>query len=205
MDRTDRERHAGFSRRQFLAKTTALGALPLLGIPRIALSEPAPETRRIRLVHDPAICLAPQYLAEEFLRLEGFSEVQYVEDKNVWGLREVAEDRADITMWDAPGVVSMLDSGMPVVMIGGIHAGCYELFATHQIRAIRDLKGKTVAVYALGSGAHVIVASMLAYVGMNPMKDVHWVSGERAEDSLRLFTDGKADAFIAFPPHPQEL
>jgi len=25
----------------------------------------------------PAICLAPQYLAEEFLRLEGFSEVEY--------------------------------------------------------------------------------------------------------------------------------
>ena len=26
----------------------------------------------------PAICLAPQYLAEELLRLEGFSQVEYV-------------------------------------------------------------------------------------------------------------------------------
>jgi NitT/TauT family transport system substrate-binding protein len=139
------------------------------------------------------------------LRLEGFSEVEYVKDENVWGLRQVAEDRADVTMWDAPGVIPMLDAGKPVVLIGGIHAGCYELFATNQIKAIRDLKGKTVAVYSLGSGAHVIVASMLAYVGMNPTKDVRWVAGERAEDALRLFTDGKADAFIGFPPHPQEL
>jgi NitT/TauT family transport system substrate-binding protein len=195
----------GFSRRRFLANTSALSAAALLGLPRTAASEPPPETLRIRLVHDPAICLAPQYLAEDLLRLEGFSEVEYVKDENVWGLRQVAEDRADVTMWDAPGAIPMLDAGKPVVLIGGIHAGCYELFATHQIRAIRDLKGKTVAVYSLGSGAHVIVASMLAYVGMNPTKDVHWVAGERAEDALRLFMDGKADAFIGFPPHPQEL
>jgi len=139
------------------------------------------------------------------LRLEGFSEIEYVKDESVWGLRQVAEDKADVTMWDAPGAIPMLDAGKPVVLIGGIHAGCYELFATHQIQAIRDLKGKTIAVYSLGSGAHVIVASMLAYVGMNPTKDVRWVAGERAEDALRLFMDGKADAFIGFPPHPQEL
>ena len=205
MSRTDRVSHVGLSRRQFLAKTSAVGAASLLGLPRTALSEPPPETRRIRLVHDPAICLAPQYLAEDLLRLEGFSEVEYVKDENVWGLREVAEDRADVTMWDAPGALPMLDAGKPVVIIGGIHAGCYELFATHQIQAIRDLKGKTIAVYSLGSGAHVIVASMLAYVGMDPTKDVRWVAGERAEDALRLFIDGKADAFIGFPPHPQEL
>ena len=194
-----------FTRRSFLAKASAMGAASLLGLPRTAMSEPPPETRRIRLVHDPAICLAPQYLAEDLLRLEGFSEVEYVKDDNVRGLQEVAEDRADITMWDAPGAIPMLDAGKPVVVIGGIHAGCYELFATHQIQAIRDLKGKTIAVYSLGSGAHVIVASMLAYMGMNPTKDVHWVAGERAVDALHLFTDGKADAFIGFPPHPQEL
>jgi NitT/TauT family transport system substrate-binding protein len=67
----------GFGRRRFLANTSALGAASLLGLPRTAASEPPLETRRIRLVHDPAICLAPQYLAEDLLRLEGFSEVEY--------------------------------------------------------------------------------------------------------------------------------
>jgi NitT/TauT family transport system substrate-binding protein len=61
-----------------------------------------------------------------------------------------------------------------------------------------------VAVYALGQGSHILVASMLAYVGMNP-NDVNWVPGTETMDSVRLFVDGKTDAFIGFPPHPQEL
>jgi len=94
----------GVGRRRFLTNTSAWGAAALLGLPRTAASEPPPETRRIRLVHDPAICLAPQYLAEDLLRLEGFSEIEYVKDENVWGLRQIAEDRADVTMWDAAWV-----------------------------------------------------------------------------------------------------
>jgi len=92
-----------------------------------------------------------------------------------------------------------------LVLIGGIHSGCYELFAARQIKAIRDLKGKTVAVYSLGTGSHLMVASMLAYVGMNPSKDVHWVAGQGPGDAMRLFEEGKVDAFIGFPPDPQQL
>ena len=33
----------------------------------------------MRLVQDPSSCLAPQYVAEELLRDEGFTEVEYVE------------------------------------------------------------------------------------------------------------------------------
>ena len=44
-----------------------------------AAAEPPPETTKIRLVRVPAICLAPEYLAEELLRLEGFTDVEYVE------------------------------------------------------------------------------------------------------------------------------
>jgi len=67
----------GFNRRKFLANTSALGVASFLAFPRRAAGESPPETTRIRLTQDPAICLAPQYLAEELLRLEGFSEVKY--------------------------------------------------------------------------------------------------------------------------------
>jgi NitT/TauT family transport system substrate-binding protein len=40
---------------------------------------------------------------------------------------------------------------------------------------------------------------------VNPVKDVRWLAGDRAEDAMRLFAEGKADAFMGFPPHPQEL
>jgi NitT/TauT family transport system substrate-binding protein len=153
----------------------------------------------------PAICLAPQYLVEDLLRVEGFTDIEYVKLTDVSSLDDLAHDRADFNMWDAYSALPDLDAGKAIVAIAGIHAGCYQLFATGAIRTIRDLKGKTVAVYSLGSGAHVLVASMLAYVGMNPAKDVKWLSGERAEDAMRLFEAGKANAFIGFPPHPQEL
>ena len=191
------QRDDGVSRRRFLANTSALGAAAsLFGVPRIAASEPPPETRKIRVLHSPGICLVPQYLAEDLLHLEGFDEVEYVKDQYDSGFKDVAADKADVTINDAPGALPVLDAGMPVVLVGGIHAGCYELFGTRQIQGIRDLKGKTVAVYALGLGSHIIVASMLAYVGMNP-NDVHWVAG--ADNAMRLFVEGKADAFIGFP------
>jgi hypothetical protein len=38
-----------------------------------------------------------------------------------------------------------IDSGAPVLILAGIHAGCLELFANSTVQSIRDLKGKTVA------------------------------------------------------------
>ena len=53
-----------------------LGASSLVGLPAKAAAEPPLEVRKIRLVHTPAICLSPQYIAEKFLHGEGFSDVE---------------------------------------------------------------------------------------------------------------------------------
>jgi NitT/TauT family transport system substrate-binding protein len=45
---------------------------------------------------------------------------------------------------------------------------------------------------------------MVAYVGLDPRKDVNWVVHPRAE-FIRLLADGKIDAVLAIPPQPQEL
>ena len=68
-------------RREFVKGLTAvIGATGLFGYDiRLAVAEPPPETTRIRIVLDPAVCLAPQFLAEELLRLEGFSQIEYVQ------------------------------------------------------------------------------------------------------------------------------
>jgi NitT/TauT family transport system substrate-binding protein len=69
-----------FSRRKFLSEMTLVGTAGLLGLhARQGAAEPAPETPRLRLYKFPGICLAPQYIAEELLRAEGFTDVQYVE------------------------------------------------------------------------------------------------------------------------------
>ena len=63
---------------------------------------------------------------------------------------------------------------------------------------------KTVAIPELGSPQHVFLSSMMAYVGLDPGKDVNWVTHLRAE-SMRLLAEGKIDAYLGFPPDPQEL
>ncbi len=195
-----------FDRRSFLAGASALGVASVLGSSREAAAEPPPETTRIRLTQDPAICLAPQYLAEELLRLEGFSEIEYAKVPTAAaGTNVLATGAADIKILGVFDILPVLDSEQSVVVLAGIHIGCYELFGNDRVHAIRDLKGKTVAVSGLGAGDHLFVASMLAYVGVDPGKDIDWAMTKTYAESMRLFTEGTADAFLAFPPQPQEL
>ena len=147
-------------RRDFLARTSAMGAASLLGLHHLpAAAEPPPETTKIRFVHAPAICLAPQYLAEELLRLEGFTEVEYLPV----GEHELARTLSPKVERTSPcghrrDLIPHLDAGKPIVVLAGVHGGCYELFGNERVRAIRDLKGKTVAIHYLrGRGPYPAV------------------------------------------------
>jgi NitT/TauT family transport system substrate-binding protein len=195
-----------FSRRRFLGGVTLMGTAGLLGWhPRRAAAEPPPETTRIRLIKYSAICIAPQYVAEELLRSEGFTEVQYVEAGAGEGYdKALASGEAHLSLNFVARVLLRLDAGDPIVILGGVHVGCFELFGTDRVQAIRDLKGKTVAVPELGSSQHVFLASMVAYVGLDPGKDLQWVT-HPPDEAIQLFAEGKVDAYVAFPPEPQEL
>ena len=195
------------NRRDFLAHSSALAGASLLSLPYLAHAEPPPETKRIRLMRLPAICAAPQYVAEELLRLEGFEDITYLEitDTKTPGAYNFATGEVDISMMDVPGLIPLLDAGEPVTLLAGVHAGCFELFVNGNINSIRDLKGKTIALSVLGGSEYIYLSSIISYIGMNPRKDVKWISGKDPRDGVRLFTEGKADAFLAFPPQPQAL
>jgi NitT/TauT family transport system substrate-binding protein len=184
---------------------TLAGTAGLLGVhPTPSAAEPPPETTKIRLFKVSGICIAPQYVAEEFLRGEGFTEVQYVEAGAGAGLaKALASGEAHLSLNFVAPVILRLDAGDPIVVLGGVHVGCFELFGTDRVQTIRDLKGKTVAVEELGSSQHVFLASIVAYVGLDPSKDIQWVTSPRAE-AMQRFAEGQVDAYIGFPPEPQE-
>jgi NitT/TauT family transport system substrate-binding protein len=146
----------------------------------------------------------PQYVAEQLLRDEGFTEVQYLKKD---GLSEfeiaLSSGEANISMCFAPNAAIQLDAGDPVVILAGGHIGCFELFGTNQVHAVRDLKGKTVAVPELRAGPITFIASMAAYVGL-AHKDINWVTHSPAE-AMQLLAEGKIDAFLVYPPELQEL
>ena len=61
-----------------------------------------------------------------------------------------------------------------------------------------------MAVPALGSSQHAYIASMAAYVGVDPQKDINWVV-QRGDQAMQLLAEGKLDALIGFPPEPQQM
>jgi NitT/TauT family transport system substrate-binding protein len=115
----------------------------------------------------------------------------------------LASGEADISMALAPTTVIRLDAGDPIVILAGGHIGCLELLGSDRVRSLRDLKGKTVAVFDLQLGPIGFISSMAAYVGLTH-EDINWVVAPPAE-SLQLLAEGKIDAFLVFPPEQQEL
>jgi len=148
----------------------------------------------------------PTHLPSEGrLRIEGFADVQYVDAPGVVSAeRLLTSGDIDINSQYSAPLIIRIDNGAPVVFLSGLHIGCFELFGTERVRSIRDLKGKTVAVLELGSVQHVFVASMAAYVGLDPARDIRFITPAPVE-AKRMLAAGKIDAFLGFPPDPQEL
>jgi NitT/TauT family transport system substrate-binding protein len=193
------------TRRRFLATLSLAGAACSVRAPVAVAAEGPPETTSVRFMRTPSLCHAPQFVAEELLRAEGFTEIQYIEGKSSADINEaVTSGRVDFTTHFAPQWVSVIDGGGPVTVLSGVHVGCFELFGKEGIRSIADLKGKTVGVAALGSSDHLFVSVMAAHIGLDPANDIHWVTS-LSPTPAELFADGKIDACLGLPPVPQEL
>jgi len=194
------------SRREFVNGLALAGTAALDGFrPGPVAAEPPPETTRIRMVRIPSICQGPAYMAEALLRAEGFTDVQYIKREGTEDIEKaLASGEADINGHFAAPLILRVEAGDPIVILAGEHAGCFELFGTDRVRSIRDLKGKTVAVPALDSSRYVFIASMAAYVGLDPRTDINFVR-HTATDSIQLLDERKVDAYLGFPPEPQEL
>ncbi len=193
------------TRRTFLSGLGLAGAGGFLGLrPDRAAAEPRPETTRLRVVRGPSLCTAPKFVAEELLKNEGFTELEYVRTDIAGITKSLGAGTTDIALHFVGPLLIELDAGQPIVLLAGDHVGCFELFGTERVRAIRDLKGKTVAVTQLGLTSHIFLASMVAHVGLDPRKDVNFVAYP-PDEAKKLLADGKIDAYLGFPPDPQEL
>jgi len=190
------------TRRRFLTTLSGAGAVGLFHAPRVLAAEGPLETTSVRLFKSSLICsAAPQYAAEELLRAEGFKEIAYIEATRRELPQVFADGRVDFTVTFAVNHIQAIDHGAPITILPGVHAGCYELFAREGLGSITELKGKQVGLQA---GSPALLKLMAAQVGLDPEKDFQWVIDPKVKP-LDLFAEGKIDAFLGFPPEPQEL
>jgi NitT/TauT family transport system substrate-binding protein len=186
-----------------LASLSMAGTIGLRRGAPPAAAESSLETTTVRISKDFAICEAPLDVADELLRSEGFTDVRYVDTSADEVFAAIAHRKVDFAL-DFPVLfLPGIDSGEPIMVLAGVHVGCFELFAKNDIRTIADLKGKTVGLKA---SPPALLKLMAAQVGLDPAKDVRWVTAaEPSVNPLDLFVEGKIDAFLGFPPEPQEL
>jgi NitT/TauT family transport system substrate-binding protein len=194
------------NRRRFLATLAATGTAGLIGPPHLKAQDGRLETTTVRIVKNLfSICTAPDYVADELLRAEGFTDIRYVlEDGGLQSALAVARGEVDFTTNFSPPLIIAIDAGEPITIVAGEHIGCFEVFAREGIRGIPDLKGKTVGVQGLRSSQYTFLSGMASYVGLDPAKDIRWVTSSSPKP-MELFAEGKIDAFLGLPPEPQEL
>ena len=193
-------------RRHFLKTSFSLaaaglaGAAALAGARRTLAEEAQPETTSLRLPQYPATCLAPVDILDDLLREEGFTEVRYLPGVETKTTAEVfARGEVDFDQDISPVAIAGIDAGAPMVMLAGVHPGCFELFARESIRSVIDLRGRKVGLPWAGAAPKVIVSVIVANVGLDPAKDINWVvHGPR--NPKELLDRGEIDAFLTVPP-----
>jgi NitT/TauT family transport system substrate-binding protein len=188
------------TRRYFLTTLSSAGAAGLIGAPPPLAAEEALETTAVRLSKTPALCIAPQYIADELLRAEGFTDVRYVDlGESTPRAQAIAHGMVDFSANFVAPLIVAVASGEPITFLAGVHVGCFELFGNERIRSIADLKGKSVGVPALGSNQHIFLTAMVAHVGLDPVSDIHWVTDPSIKP-IDAFVQGKITGFSAFRP-----
>ena len=186
------------TRRRFMSGAALVGTSGILPPRRAWAAEPALETTTVRFGKAPVICFAPQYVCEALLRAEGFTDVRYINTTPATSPEDLGTGKLDFMSHLTLDHAIAIDRGLPITILTGVPAGCYELFAHEGIRSIADLKGKRIGAES------ILLSLMAAYVGLDPKRDLNLVD-DRAAKPLELFAEGKLDAYLAFPPENQEL
>ena len=194
-------------RREFVKGLGALaGATGLLGFQQEqADADSPPEITRLRIHESPVTCIVPEIVAREMLYAEGFTDVQYFNyprDSLRWAPEALLAGEVDITFSFTPTDIRLIDAGEPLVILAAAHNGCVELVARKDIRSTRDLKGKRIVSGVVDT--KIFISMFVAYVGLDPERDINWVTVPRA-DQIRLLQEGKIDAFFAGPPGNLEM
>ena len=97
----------------------------------------------------------------------------------------------------APLVVAAAIRGVPVKVLACYVPGSpYMLVARPEIKSVKELQGKTIAVGPFGGAPHVIGKMIVKHFGFDPDKDVKFLT----QSHLTAMKQGLADAAVLQPP-----
>lgn len=178
---------------------SAAAALAVACAPKSAAATPAPslgppETTAIRIA-GPLGCDPWTWLADDFLKEEGFTDVKLVTQPD-----SILKGLTDIGVNYGSSHVARVDAGQPFLALGGTHVGCLEMWALPGINSIRDLRGKRIVAGkqdVLLDVFYGLWVSLLTSVGVDP-SEVHFTTiDDPTKSEIDYFVEGKTDATLA--------
>ena len=195
------------SRRDFLASLSAAGAAGVLGARRSLADEEAAGDDHGPPDHEPqAFASRPNIVAGSCCaRTASPTSAIVPAMKGPPGAVMIGRGEADFTSTFAASVILPIDAGEPITALAGIHPGCYELFAHERVQTIVRSEGQDAWPYRRSAPARTSTSACMAkpMSGSIPQRDIEWVTGPGTP--MELFAAGEVDAFLGFPPEPQEL
>lgn len=145
-------------------------------------------------------CEAPIFIGKEkgFFEDEGLDvEITLVTQDTA---TLVATNKVDAVMV-TPALFPGISEGLQISIIDGVHTGCIQGATTKEsgITSAADLKGKTIGIATEGDVPQLQLSEEMRVAGLDPKKDVTWVTYPDAQLELAL-TNGEIDAFASWDP-----
>ena len=138
-----------------------------------------------------------------FLKQEGI-EAEIVLIRGNAALAAITGGDVDYTVGIPQGVHGAL-AGLPLKIVA-----CFEpsstllILASPKVKSLADLKGRTVAVGAVGGAPTRIARLLLQQARINPDRDINFLSAGAAQARVALMKQGLADAAMVPPPFDVE-
>lgn len=179
---------------------TACGSDTAPGAEPSAAVEGPPETPTIRLPKGAISSFLTVAAASELLKEEGFTDVQYVNPRRPEAVfAEFASGGFDMMLVPSPMATLRIDADDPIVVLGGVNAGVFQILGREAITSMGDFRGKTLVTSGRGAPDDVFLAVTLANVGIDVRTDVTVVTLPHNEAANAL-SSGEADGMTSYPP-----
>ena len=123
--------------------SSAAGVSVVVGQKAFAQQAP-PETTTVRIAKIAGICISPEYVADELLRAEGFTDIHYVPtDAGIPAALSLARGEVDFTANYAPTFIIPIDAGEPITIVGGEHMAVSSFLRRKAFAASRISRART--------------------------------------------------------------
>jgi len=102
------------------------------------------------------------------------------------------------------GELKPIEQGLDIKITNGVHTGCIQTVVPNNspIQSIKDLKGKTIGVEAMGGVPMTLLSIELSKNGIDPKTDVTWKAFPAPQLALVL-EKGEIDALGTWDPFGQ--